>query len=425
MPKPQFQPPVIVVPGITGTGLQDYYPIPPEEVWSAVLKKNYERISMHPDNPRYEALEPARVQPYGIFGIIYEDLVEALRHDLMTRRTEPTPVYPFSYDWRQDCTQSADLLAGFIEEVIERTVLLPHYREAKKALCVDLVAHSMGGLIVADYLARYGKDQKVRRVVSIASPFEGSVDAIEKVSTGMGTLTGSYPRDREREASRTIPAIYQLLPSYDGAVADEPGQPNDIFDVQTWRVWQRSVLMTLREYIRLHKAEIDPETLLGQYLDTAWKHRQRIRKLDLARALRDGVKGWMAIAGLGELTQIKVETKRDVGGRWFSFPPPVEEWKNDHASMNTGDGTVPFAGAIPRFLKSENLVCVSRAEFGIFELGDRALALGAGLHAALPTVNLVQRLTIKFLRREYSGDIEARPAPGVTRPEWPMDISVK
>ena len=262
-------------------------------------------------------------------------------------------------------------------------------------------------------------------MVSIASPFEGSVDAIEKVSTGMGTLTGSYPRDREREASRTIPAIYQLLPSYDGAVADEPGQPNDIFDVQTWRVWQRSVLMTLREYIRLHKAEIDPETLLGQYLDTAWKHRQRIRKLDLARALPDGVKGWMAIAGLGELTQIKVETKRDVGGRWFSFPPPVEEWKNDHASMNTGDGTVPFAGAIPRFLKIENLVCVSRAEFGIFELGDRALALGAGLHAALPTVNLVQRLTIKFLRREYSGDIEARTAPGVTRPEWPMDIPVK
>jgi pimeloyl-ACP methyl ester carboxylesterase len=103
-------------------------------------------------------------------------------------------------------TQSADLLAGFIAEVIERTVLLPHYREAKKTLCVDLVAHSMGGLIVADYLARYGKDQKVRRVVSIASPFEGSVDAIEKVSTGMGTLTGSYPRDREREASRTIPA---------------------------------------------------------------------------------------------------------------------------------------------------------------------------------------------------------------------------
>ena len=56
MPKPQVQPLVIVVPGITGTGLEDYYPIPPEEVWSAILKKNYERISMHPDNPRMKRL---------------------------------------------------------------------------------------------------------------------------------------------------------------------------------------------------------------------------------------------------------------------------------------------------------------------------------------------------------------------------------
>ena len=187
----------------------------------------------------------------------------------------------------------------------------------------------MGGLIVADYLTRYGKEQKVRRIVSIASPFGGAVDAIEKLSTGMGTLTGSYPRDREREASRTIPAIYQLLPSYAGAVEEEPGQPNDIFDVETWRVWQRSALMTLREYIRLHKAEIDAETLLGQYLDSAWKLRQRIRKLELGQVLSEGVRGWLAIAGLGEPTRINVETKKYVGGRWFSFPPPVEEWKND------------------------------------------------------------------------------------------------
>src|SRR6266540_373379 len=105
------QSPVIFVPGITGTGLDDYYPIPPEEIWSAVLKKNYERISMHPADPRYEAIEPARVQPGGIFGVIYQDLVEALRYDLTTRRTEPIPVFPFSYDWRQDCTHTADLLA--------------------------------------------------------------------------------------------------------------------------------------------------------------------------------------------------------------------------------------------------------------------------------------------------------------------------
>ncbi|MGH9581236.1 MAG: hypothetical protein ACRD2R_09585, partial [Terriglobales bacterium] len=274
-------------------------------------------------------------------------------------------------------------------------------------------------------LARHGKDKKVRRVVSIGSPFEGAVDAIEKVSTGMGTLTGSFPRDREREASRTIPALYQLLPSYDGAVKGEPGQPDDVFEVHTWEVWQRSVLQTLREYIRLHKAEITPEKLLGQYLDAAWKLRLRIRALDLTKVLPEGAKGWLAIVGLGAPTRITVEAKKEAGGRWFWFPPPVDEWSDDHNSVKTGDATVPFHGAIPRFLRVENLVCVSPDEFGMMELQDKLLAKTAGFHAALPTVNLVQRLVIKFLRREYSGDIEARPAPGVARPDWPMDIPVK
>jgi hypothetical protein len=97
---PSFQNPVIVLPGITATGLEDFYPIPPEEVWSAVLSKSYERISLHPDDLRYEAQQPARVQPRQPFSLLYGDLVDALRHDLSSKHDEPTPVYLFAYDWR-------------------------------------------------------------------------------------------------------------------------------------------------------------------------------------------------------------------------------------------------------------------------------------------------------------------------------------
>ena len=48
-----IQPPVIVLPGIIATILDDYCPIVPEEVWSAVLHKEYERIALHPDDVRY------------------------------------------------------------------------------------------------------------------------------------------------------------------------------------------------------------------------------------------------------------------------------------------------------------------------------------------------------------------------------------
>ena len=77
-----MQNPVIVVPGIQASGLEDFYPIPPDELWSAIEHKEFERIALHPDNVIYEAVEPARVQPLGPLKIAYKDLVEALRHDL-------------------------------------------------------------------------------------------------------------------------------------------------------------------------------------------------------------------------------------------------------------------------------------------------------------------------------------------------------
>lgn len=66
--------PVIVVPGITATYLHDEYPLPPEDIWK-VIKKQYERIALHPNDLRYEAVEPARVQPGQIFEIAYEELI--------------------------------------------------------------------------------------------------------------------------------------------------------------------------------------------------------------------------------------------------------------------------------------------------------------------------------------------------------------
>ena len=67
------QNPVIVVPGITATSLVDDYPLNTDELWSMVVNKEYARIALHPDDLRYEAIEPAHVVPRQLFPI-YEDL---------------------------------------------------------------------------------------------------------------------------------------------------------------------------------------------------------------------------------------------------------------------------------------------------------------------------------------------------------------
>jgi hypothetical protein len=90
-----MQNPVIVVPGITATELRDEYPVNHDTVWS-VFHKHYERIALHPDNARYEVIEPARVVPNRVIPIAYNEIVEELRHDLTPAADEPTPVHAFA-----------------------------------------------------------------------------------------------------------------------------------------------------------------------------------------------------------------------------------------------------------------------------------------------------------------------------------------
>jgi len=405
-----FQNPVIVVPGIQASGLDDYYPIPREELWSAIEHKEFGRISLHPDNLLYEANEPANVRANGPLPIAYKDLIEALRHDLSDKSDKPTPVFPFGYDWRRDCSQSADELGQFVDEALARTWLLPHYRKETDRR-VDLVGHSMGGLLIADYLSRKGAT-KVRRVVTIATPFQGSQEAIKKVTTGLGTFTDDAPRDRERETARTIPSLYQLLPTYPGAVTSKAGLPTDLTRVANW---QPSILRTIKEFVRLSSGVIDAEVLFQAYLDGVVKLRASVAKVPI-KAVE-----WLAIVGVGSKTQIATDIIAwPKGSATHSFDFPAAE--DDYTGTNTGrtgDGTVPFPGACPTFLPKEQLLCVSPSDFSFWELRDRGLGKIAGLHSFLPNMNLVQRLTIKFLKPTFGGDVSGRAAPGVAKPVWP------
>jgi pimeloyl-ACP methyl ester carboxylesterase len=419
-----MQPPVIVVPGITASVLEDRYPIEPEEVWTAVLRKNFERITLHPDDLRYEAVEPARVGARNPMPLVYGDLVEALRHDLTKLREKPTPVFAFGYDWRKDCFESAQALESLIDEVLARTRLLPHYRKDPPQQ-VDLVAHSMGGLIVSAYLrgkqtGRHGFTKgvsRVRRVVTMGTPFRGSVDAVHKLATGMGTLTGPNPRDREREAARLTPALYQLLPTFTGAAKrSEDGSPVGLLDVEDW---QPSVLQTLKQFITQVSAEISAEQLFSGFLARAKTLIEAVNSLDLKdkTTLPEGPDGWLPIVGVDTSTLLSVEIESYRRNPWFKL---LDAQNEGAGSTQTGDGTVPYLGAKPDFLPAERLVCVTPGDLSMWEVGDTALTKLSGLHGMLPNVNLVQRLAIRHLRDDFDADFWGHPAPDAQKPlQWP------
>jgi len=82
------------------------------------------------------------------------------------------PVFVFAYDWRQPLARSELKLEAFVAEVIDRTKLLRYYygTDWYETPHVDLVGHSMGGMLIAGYLERLKKKARVGKVATIRDP---------------------------------------------------------------------------------------------------------------------------------------------------------------------------------------------------------------------------------------------------------------
>ena len=424
---PAVTPPTIVIPGITASVLHDGYALPPEALWTTVRKRAYERIALHPEDQRYELVEPARVMSGGPFPLVYEDLIEELRDELSDKQNGKAPVFPFGYDWRLPLDRVEEVLAGFVREVIDRTMLLPHYREDDDYAgnpTVNLIGHSMGGLLIAGYIERHG-DALVNKVVTLATPFRGSLEAVLKLATGTADLGEDSGSARERRMARMTPSLYHLLPGFEGDLTVDLGLETDIFQP---RAWQPSVLGTIERQVR--DLGVSGSDLFAGMLDAAREHRARISALKLSEDGTGVGRGdWLAVAGADAETRIGLRViAADDGSPRFRLRSHERrnEWGSaDGDRRDTGDGTVPLAGAVAPFLGEAGLVCVVPGDFGYWELRDRALSRFAGFHGLIPKMNMLHRLVIRFLldADDPHGNTWGRRLPGVE--EWTPPLPLR
>lgn len=423
--------PVIVVPGITGTYLRDHYQMPPDLVWG-VLEHDYTRLALHPDNLRYEAYEPARVQADTLFEIAYKELVQELRYNLRKKEDEPVPVFPFGYDWRQPLDAIEEKFAAFMDEVIERTLLLRHYAEDPqyaKQPTVNLVGHSMGGLIITGYLERRGKAAKVNKVVTLATPYRGSYEVIAKLATGTAALGPDDPASREREAARVTPALYHLLPTIAGGLEITAGLPKSLYDPG---LWQTGIIATIEEYVRLHgvtkmnraQQASQAKKLFTSLLNTGRTYRERLDKFRLAQA---GLQAddWLCVVGVNSNTRVKLPISQNRKREPIfdlSDEHRINEWENENEDVRhlTGDGTVPYDSAVPPFLDAANVVCVTPDDFAYYEVQDKLFSSIAGFHGILPNMDMLHRLIVRHFtgKPDPLGTTWGRPAPGVAQAQW-------
>lgn len=229
--------------------------------------------------------------------------------------------------------------------MIERTSLLRHYNKQGYNVAngrVNLVGHSMGGLIIAGFVQQHGLG-KIDKVVTLASPFRGSIESITKTTLGGGGFSSTSGGSREREAARLTPALYHLLPSYDGAV--KPVKR----DVYLPENWQHGIVWTLAGFIERNSLllkESDPkkretesynlaEGLLTKILDDAWEHRSSLEKLRLPYPKR-----WLSIVGVGAKTRVHVKITADSKVA-LSLPSRTRPTNGGHRNQVSALATTP------------------------------------------------------------------------------------
>ena len=160
--------------------------------------------------------------------------------------------FQFAYDWRRDNLETVALLHEFILEkkAFVESERRKQYGDDAQPVRFDIVAHSMGG-VMARYYLQYGNAplpddddtppevtwagaQYVDRLVMIAPPNAGSLQAVEYLTQGV--QFSRFFSKYEPALLGTMPSIYQLLPRtrHRPVVAGPKRVAIDLYDPRVW-----------------------------------------------------------------------------------------------------------------------------------------------------------------------------------------------
>jgi len=260
-PQEARTPPVILIPGALGSRLLDKHS--GREVWPGstlhLLASSKQELALPFDPVTREPVDD-RLEASGLFEeVLNSDFYGAILHTLrrfggfvpgkLGEHADPRVrrYYVFAYDWRQDNVTIARRLDALIEQ-LRRDYDDPNLK-------VNVIAHSMGGLITRYYL-RYGTVDalrgdgdfpinmagagKVSTAVLLGTPNLGSVSSLQSML--LGHKVGL--RRIEPEVLATMPSVYELLPHPLTDWSVDPSGKDldlDLFDVATWKRMQWSV----------------------------------------------------------------------------------------------------------------------------------------------------------------------------------------
>ncbi|MCB1605699.1 MAG: hypothetical protein KDI71_01805 [Xanthomonadales bacterium] len=363
------QPPVVVIHGILGAKMRDRRS--GEEIWPGSLTKlltsDYQDLAVPLAQGRAVA---DQLEPYALFESaagqdFYGEIIRVLASaggyapGVPGAAAQPGErrYYVLTYDWRQDNVQAAGALDRLIEQ-IRQDYGDPYLR-------VDLVAHSMGGLVSRYYL-RYGSVDlldgndfpvtqagatKVRRAILLGTPNFGSVTALTGLIEGVQVGLRKIPP----EVLASMPSAPQLFPhalhdwliTADGRVLDR-----DQFDVELWRRFQWG---PFNPAVIARIAARDGADAVDQLQRAFAHHLERARRFTWALSvpIAQPKVPLIVFGGSCQLTPARLLVEEEKGESMLRLWPgavkhPQPGVDLDRLMLEPGDGTVTKASLLAR-----------------------------------------------------------------------------
>ena len=419
------QPPVVFVHGVMGSKLRNK--VTGEDKWPGsfdrILFSNYEDVALEIDP---DSLTPKQSEIYAyevcdnavgkdFYGKIVDTLGDVGEYNLsevgIKADKSRKNYYVFFYDWRQDNVITAGKLADFIDQI--------RVDYDNPDLKVDVVAHSMGGLITRYYI-RYGREDvldsndfpvnmyggdRVRRVILLGTPNLGSVKILNLFIDGVKLGT------REKihtETLATMPSLFQLFPHpLNNWIVTSEGKPldRDLFDVKIWKRFQWSVFdpdvqARIRKTFTNQQAADEYIELLGKYFE---KNLERARRFvwSLTVPLPERHPKLVVFGGTCHLTSARIIVEEVNGESVIRSLPeqitqPVDGIDYNALLLEPGDGSVTKASLLGRDTLDPS---IKRHEYSFFPL-DHAIFLCEKHNSLTGNVNFQDNLLNALLSRD-------------------------
>ncbi|MEM9123956.1 MAG: alpha/beta fold hydrolase [Pseudomonadota bacterium] len=348
--------PLIVIPGILGSRLCDS--TTGELVWGETLpttsslpQYEVERLRLAPNaDPQSSGLTPCgiveTISAFRAGGAAYDPIsIGPLRRSaygpllaFLSRigyGDAPTDTahafHVFDYDWRLSNTVNAKRLAAFIDTVVTETGVPK----------VDILAHSMGGLVTRLYL-QANPGHPIRHFIAMGTPHGGSTDMLKIAYEGLGFRKSLLIAGDVRAVALSWPSALQLMPAAaDNCCFSGPNAiPFDPLDLDYWLStgWLPGSLRAV-------------STQEGQAFRQGLIEAQGIRS-QLDRPIDSVEVTLLAASKFGTLNAVTIN--QDGSGELQSWHQP-------------GDGRVAYGSAINRRYNRQSVMVADRKHGEIFD----------------------------------------------------------